>query len=113
MKRGTNWEFSTRGTYSSGRPLTPLNTVAAAAQNRLVYDVQRINSDRTPAYARLDVRIDRRFLVRGSWLSTYIDLQNITARENRSVQQWTSKTRDVEWREQIAFFPVLGINWKF
>jgi len=19
----------------------------------------------------------------------------------------------VEWREQIAFFPVLGINWKF
>ena len=113
VKRGSNWEFSTRASYSSGRPLTPLNTVAAAAQNRLVYDLQRINSDRTPAYARLDVRIDRRFLVRGSWLSTYIDLQNITARENRSVQQWNSKTNSVEWREQIAFFPVLGINWKF
>ncbi len=112
-KRGTKWEFSTRGSYSSGRPLTPLNAIAASEQNRLVYDLQRFNGDRTPAYARLDVRIDRRFLVRGSWLSTYLDLQNITNRDNRSVQQWNSKTRAVEWREQIAFFPVVGINWKF
>lgn len=112
-KRGTAWEFSTRASYSSGRPLTPLNAAAASEQNRLVYDVQRFNADRTPAYARLDVRIDRRFVVRGSWLSTYLDLQNITNRDNRSVQQWNSKTRDVEWREQIAFFPVVGVNWKF
>ncbi len=112
-KRGTKWEFSTRGSYSSGRPLTPLNAIAASEQNRLVYDLQRFNGDRTPAYARLDVRIDRRFLVRGSWLSTYLDLQNITNRDNRSVQQWNSKLRNVEWREQIAFFPVIGINWKF
>ncbi|MCO4099262.1 MAG: TonB-dependent receptor [Gemmatimonas sp.] len=112
-KRGTKWEFSTRGSYSSGRPLTPLNATAASEQNRLVYDLQRFNGNRTPAYARLDVRIDRRFLVRGSWLSTYLDLQNITNRDNRSVQQWNSKTRAVEWREQIAFFPVIGINWKF
>lgn len=78
-----------------------------------MYDVQQFNADRTPAYDRLDVRIDRRFLVRGSWLSTHLDLQNITNRDNRSVQQWNSKSRNVQWREQIAFIPVVGVTWEF
>ncbi len=113
VKRGAKWEYSTRASYSSGRPLTPLNTVASLQQNRQVFDLQRFNQDRTPAYARLDVRIDRRFLIRGTWLSTYLDIQNITNRENRSVQLWNTKTRRAEWQEQIAFFPVIGLNWKF
>jgi hypothetical protein len=90
-----------------------LNAVASLQQNRQVFDLQRFNQDRTPAYARLDVRIDRRFLIRGTWLSTYLDIQNITNRENRSVQLWNTKTRRAEWQEQIAFFPVIGLNWKF
>ncbi len=113
VKRGAKWEYSTRASFSSGRPLTPLNTVASLQQNRQVFDLQRFNQDRTPAYARLDVRIDRRFLIRGTWLSTYLDIQNITNRENRSVQLWNTKTRRAEWQEQIAFFPVIGLNWKF
>jgi hypothetical protein len=113
VKRGAKWEYSTRASYSSGRPLTPLNAVASLQQNRQVFDLQRFNQDRTPAYARLDVRIDRRFLIRGTWLSTYLDIQNITNRENRSVQLWNTKTRRAEWQEQIAFFPVIGLNWKF
>jgi hypothetical protein len=51
--------------------------------------------------------------VRGSWLSTALDLQHITNRDNRSVPQWNSKPRDVEWREQLACFPVIGINGEF
>lgn len=112
-KRGTLWEFSTRGSYSSGRPLSPLNVGASTTQNRLVFDVDRLNSERTPAYARLDVRVDRRFSVRGSWLAMYFEIQNITNRENRSVQQWNTKTRAIEWRPQLALFPLVGMNWKF
>jgi hypothetical protein len=112
-KRGTRWEFSTRASYSSGRPLSPLNTAASTAQNRLVLDVTRLNSERTPAYARLDVRVDRRFAIRGTWLSTYFEIQNVTNRENRSVQQWNAKTNRVEWRPQVALLPLIGMNWKF
>ncbi len=112
-KRGTRWEFSTRASYSSGRPLSPLNLGASTSQNRLVFDVTRLNSERTPAYARLDVRVDRRFAIRGSWLSTYFEIQNVTNRENRSVQQWNAKTNQVEWRPQVALLPLIGLNWKF
>jgi hypothetical protein len=112
-KRGTKWEFSTRGSYSSGRPLSPLNVGASTTQNRLVFDVDRLNSERTPAYTRLDVRVDRRFAVRGSWLAMYFEIQNVTNRENRSVQEWNTKTRAVEWRPQLALFPLVGMNWKF
>lgn len=111
-KRGTQWEFSTRVSYSSGRPLSPLNQAASASQNRLVFDLARLNSERTPAYARLDVRMDRRFAIRGTWLSTYFEIQNVTNRENRSVQQWNTKTKSVEWRPQVALLPLIGINWK-
>lgn len=112
-KRGTRWEFSTRGSYSSGRPRSPLDVAASTAQNRLVFDVARLNAERTPAYARLDVRLDRRFAIAGTWLSTYLELQNVTNRENRSVQQWNSKTNAVEWQPQVALLPLIGMNWKF
>ncbi len=111
-KRGTLWEFSTRASYSSGRPLSPLNQSASTSQNRLVFDITRLNSERTPAYARLDVRVDRRFAVRGTWLSTYFEIQNVTNRENRSVQQWNAKTNAIEWRPQVALLPLVGLNWK-
>lgn len=112
-KRGTLWEFSTRGSYSSGRPLSPLNVGASTTQNRLVFDVDRLNSERTPAYMRLDVRVDRRFAVRSSWLAMYFEIQNVNNRENRSVQQWNTKSRAIEWRPQLALFPLVGMNWKF
>lgn len=50
---------------------------------------------------------------RGSWLATYFEIQNATNRENRSVQQWNTKTRAVEWREQVALLPLVEVNWKF
>ena len=112
-KRGAKWEFSTRASFSSGRPLTPLLLAASTAQNRLVFDAARLNSERTPDYARLDVRVDRRFAIRGTWLSTYIEIQNVTNRENRSAQQWNAKTNAVEWRPQVALLPLIGMNWKF
>ena len=111
-KRGTLWEFSTRASYSSGRPLSPLNQIASAAQNRLILDLTQLNSERTPAYARLDLRVDRRFAIRGTWLSMFFEVQNVTNRENRSVQQWNTKTQTIEWRPQVAFLPLVGMNWK-
>jgi hypothetical protein len=111
-KRGTRWEFSTRASYSSGRPRSPLNQSASRSQNRLVFDIMQLNRERTPAYARLDVRVDRRFAVGGTWLSTYFEIQNVTNRENRSVQQWNAKTNRVEWQPQVALLPVVGLNWK-
>jgi hypothetical protein len=112
-KRGTAWEFSTRGSYTSGRPRTPVDLVASTAQNRLVFDAARLNSERTPVFARLDVRVDRRFAVGRTWLSMFFEIQNITNRQNRVVEEWNAKTNAVEWRQQVALLPLIGLNWKY
>ncbi len=113
QKRGTKWEYSTRASYGSGRPITPILASESLTQDRLVLDAGRLNTLRAPDYFRLDLRLDRRFTVRRGTLATYLELQNVTGRDNQSVQIWNSKTNKVEYQEQISFLPVIGMNWKF
>lgn len=42
----------------------------------------------------------------------FFEVQNVTNRENRFVQQWNTKTHAIEWRPQVAFLPLVGMNWK-
>jgi Carboxypeptidase regulatory-like domain/TonB-dependent Receptor Plug Domain len=113
QKRGTKWEYSTRVSYGSGRPITPIRANESLTQDRLVLDAARLNTLRAPDYFRMDLRLDRRFSVRRGTLATYIELQNVSGRENQAVQIWNSKTNKVEFQEQISFLPVIGMNWKF
>jgi Carboxypeptidase regulatory-like domain/TonB-dependent Receptor Plug Domain len=113
QKRGTKWEYSARTSYGSGRPISPVLTNVSQTQDRLVLDATRLNTLRAPDYFRVDLRLDRRFAIRRGTLATYIELQNVSGRENQSVQIWNSKTNKVEYQEQIAFLPVIGMNWKF
>ncbi|MEI6739473.1 MAG: TonB-dependent receptor [Gemmatimonadaceae bacterium] len=112
-KSGLRREFSTRVSWGTGRPTTPLLSAVSAAQNRLVFDVSQLNADRAPNYFRMDLRFDNRLPIRGTWLSTYIELQNVTNRHNKTTLDWNPKTGRAQWREQTSFLPVGGINWKF
>ena len=67
----------------------------------------------SPNDFRLDIRADKRLPIRGTWLSTYIELQNVTNRKNKTTLDWNPKTGRAQWREQTSFLPVGGINWKF
>jgi hypothetical protein len=113
QKRGTQWEYSTRASYGSGRPITPVLTAQSIQQDRLVLDVNQLNTLRAPDYFRLDLRVDRRFGIRRGTLATYLELQNVTGQSNQSVQLWNAKTKKVAYQEQISFLPVVGLNWKF
>ena len=48
-----------------GRPYTPYDEAVSSAQYRGIYDLTRVNGERGPAYARIDVRVDRTFAVGG------------------------------------------------
>jgi hypothetical protein len=113
VKSGSRRELSTRLSWGTGRPTTPLLNSASAAQNRLIFDVAQLNTGRAPNYFRLDIRLDKRLPIRGTWLSTYIELQNVTNRLNKTTLDWNPKTGRAQWREQTSFLPVGGINWKF
>jgi hypothetical protein len=112
-KSGTRHELSMRLGYGTGRPTTPLLAEVSAAQNRLVFDTGRLNSTRAPDYFRMDVRYDHRVRVRGTWVSTYLELQNLTNRSNVTTLDWNAKQGRAQWRAQTSFLPVGGVNVKF
>ncbi len=104
------WEFSSKFTYTSGRPYTPYKFPESRDQNRPIYDLQQVNARRSPAYSRLDLRMDHRSHFDGWNLVTYLELQNLYNRKNVFQYVWNPKTREVQAVNQIAFFVVGGIK---
>jgi hypothetical protein len=83
---GDRWELGSRLRVLSGRPFTPFDADASAAEYALsgrgVPDFDRIGEVRTGTYARWDVRAERRFWFSGWNAVLYIDVQNVLDREN-------------------------------
>ncbi len=107
------WEMSLRLAYLSGRPYTPFNETASAAQRRPVLDLTQVNAVRSPAYARVDVRVDRTFRVAGQPVTVFAGVQNILNRENFAGVQWNRRLNRSTINEQIGLFPILGVDWRF
>ncbi len=109
----SRWDVSTRLAYLSGRPFTPLDATRSALERRAVYDLAQVNADRQPDYFRVDVRVDRRFLVGGQPVSLFAGVQNVTNRKNVSGYSWDRRTNVQQVREQLGVFPILGLDWRF
>jgi hypothetical protein len=107
------WEFSTRISFLSGRPFTPYDQTASAAQRRGVYDLTRVNAERAADYARIDVRMDRTFNVGGQSLNLFAGVQNVTNRRNFASYSWNRRTNVQQFGEQQGIFPILGFDWRF
>lgn len=107
------WELSTRLAFLAGRPYTPFDETTSTAQNRGVFDLSRVNAERAPAYARIDVRVDRRFTVGGQPLNVFAGVQNLTNRRNFGGYIWNRRINAAEFNEQQGIFPILGFDWRF
>lgn len=90
--------FNLRGTYNlphqwsvgmkvsciGGAPYTPYDEYKSSlvsawdVQGKSYYDYSKYNQERLPAYAQVDVRIDKTFYLKRCMLGFYIDLQNVT-----------------------------------
>ncbi|MEJ2540012.1 MAG: hypothetical protein P8188_08595, partial [Gemmatimonadota bacterium] len=117
---GERWELGTRLRVLSGRPFTPFDRQLSEAQfpitGRGVPDWDRIGEERTDAYLRLDVRGERRFEFDGWNAVIFLDLQNITGRENPVGFLYT---QDPEFPDNLrpvdgtAFLPFFGFSVEF
>lgn len=78
------WSFGMKISCIGGAPYTPYDVdksslvTAWDAQGKAYYDYSKYNQERLPAYAQVDVRIDKTFYLKRCMLGFYIDLQNIT-----------------------------------
>lgn len=108
---GDQVEISFRWRYLGGRPYTkPL--YYPHLQRWLEDETVLQNQHRYPAYHRMDIRLDRRFMFQGWNMVTYIDIMNVYGRDNI----WAYSYQDegtVENIYQFKVFPVGGITIEF
>lgn len=104
------WTWGAKWSYHTGSPYTPVIGTGVYPDGRAKPIYGAINSQRVPAYHRLDLRLDRKASPR---LTQYVELINAYNRKNVSGYSYSL---DYETREEVYQLPVLvsfGIQYSF
>lgn len=114
------WEFGSKVRYLSGRPYTPFDLAASAeeyaATRRGVIDRDRLNAERSPAYIRVDLRVDRRFTLGRVNGVVYLDVQNVFNRANVFGFEYTEDPAEpdrLREQENVGLLPNFGFSIEF
>ena len=106
--RRNAWTFDTKVTTAGGTPFTPVD-LEASRQNagREVRMDEIAFSERYDNYFRWDVKFGVRLNSAKKNISHqfFIDLQNVTNRQNEFVRRYNEVTDEVNVVDQIGFFP--------
>ena len=110
-----NFEFGFRFRLTSGNPTTPL---ATAVYNEKTDSYTRVQSgallsERLPAFAQLDLRIDRRFVFDRFLLDLYLDVQNVTNRGNPEFVQYNFDATQKIYGTGLPIIPSFGLKAMF
>jgi len=100
--------FDTKLTTTGGTPYTPIDLEATRANDgREVYQEDRAFSERYDAYFRWDVKFGFRLNSKKGKVSHqfFVDLQNVTNRENVFVERYNPVTDEINTVTQTGFFP--------
>ena len=109
---GERWELAARFAYLAGRPYTPFDPDASAAQRRGIYALDQVNGVRADAYVRLDIRVDRLLLAGKRPLIVFAGVQNVTNRRNFANYSWDRRNNKARFGEQQGLFPLIGLEWR-
>lgn len=119
QRLGRGYEISSRFAYTTGRPYSPFNLSESQAQNRGVYDTARMNALRARDYARLDVQMNKDFLLRNVHMELYLGVNNILNRANFLGYVWLPRAKVYSWVnpvyeiDQMPIFPNFGLRYIF
>ena len=116
----TKWEFGAKLRVLSGLAYTPFDLERSAEEYALtgrgVLDWSRVGAARTPAYDRLDVRVERMFSF-SSWNGIlFLDVQNVTGRENVAGYSYTEDPAypgRIRPQTSTTFLPTFGFSIEF
>ena len=108
-----DWLIGLKFKYAGGRPYTPFDIEKSLAMGRGVYDMSKFNSMEFPAYHRLDLRVDKKFYIGRTCLTTYLELQNVYNRNNVYGYFWNEDKNAVGTIYHWSFMPVGGFSYQF
>lgn len=109
-KLNSRWEFGFKWSYHSGAPYTPVVGTGLYPDGRVRPIFGRINSERVPAYHRLDLRADARFSPR---LTAYFELINAYNRRNLAGYSYNADYTQREEVRQLPILPSAGVKYSF
>lgn len=98
------WRLGGRVRYGSGNPYNRVVNRIWNTDTRSFDPVFDPESSRLPGFFSLDARVDKEFTFDRWKLTTYLDLQNATNRNNPEVMGWTD---DFEQEEPISGLPIV------
>ena len=108
------WTLSARYRYVTGNPFTPVNGSTYDSD----YDVfvpffGNKLSDRLKAFSQLDVRLDRKWIFKNWILTAYLDIQNVTNRNNVGTVDYSFDYSEVDGESGIPILPTIGLRGEF
>ena len=111
---GKGFDVGVRGRYATGYPRTPVvgsyfDTRSATYQPLLGAK----NSIRIPDFVELDARLSKRFKLKQSSLELYLDVQNVTNRDNPEEIAYNADYTQRRYIQGLPLLPVLGAKWEF
>ncbi len=117
---GEAWEIGSKLRLLSGVANTPWDLEASAMTypltGRGVRDWSQVGADRSSAYARLDIRVEREWFYNGWDAIVYLDFQNVLNRSNPIDVTYTQDPaypNNLRPVEGVSFLPTFGFSVEF
>jgi hypothetical protein len=109
-----NFKFSTRFRYVTGDPTTPVLGGSFDSDNDVYIPVRgSYYSDRLPAFVQLDLRLDKKWVFNRWILSAYLDIQNVTNRQNYEGISYSYNYSQSQEISGLPFLPTFGLKGEF
>jgi len=107
--------FDTRIVRAGGRYFTPVDLVASEQAGIEILQEDSAFSEQYDAYFRWDMKFGVKLngKVKKRFHQFYLDLQNVTNRDNVFIQRFNPSTNALEQVNQIGFFPDFGYKFQF
>ena len=115
MEVGKGWQIGAKFQFASGNPYTPIVGVERRGGVYYLIDGEK-NSARNPDYHKLDIRVDKQFLLGSQSITVYLDLWNVYNRENIIAYTFKADASGAvvkSARPDFGITPILGITAKF
>lgn len=111
---GKGFEVGARARYATGYPRTPVIGSYFDARTATYQPILGAkNSIRIPAFVELDVRASKRFKLEHSAIEIYLDVQNVTDRQNPEEIAYNADYSQRRYIEGLPILPVFGGKWEF
>jgi hypothetical protein len=108
---GAGWEIGARFRLASGNPSTPITGAVYDARSGLyIPRYGAVNSERTPLFHQLDLRVEKAWHPGPLTLALYLDIQNVYNAQHREDVRYAYDYSASEGVTGLPFFPNLGFR---